>query len=74
MNNVLFIYNPNSGKRVISSQLDKLIGIFTEAGMIPTIARIGGIDDNSTVRELIASKRFDGVIVAGGDGSGRVQR
>ena len=69
MKNVLFIYNPNSGKRVISSQLDKLVGIFTEEGMIPTIARIGAIDDNDSVRELIASGRFDGVIVAGGDGS-----
>ena len=69
MNNVLFIYNPNSGKRVISSQLDKFVGIFTEAGMIPTIARIGGTEDNVTVHDLIASKKFDGVIVAGGDGS-----
>ena len=69
MKNVLFIYNPNSGKRVISSQRDKLVGIFTEEGMIPTIARIGAINDNDSVRELIASGRFDGVIVAGGDGS-----
>lgn len=68
MKNVLFIYNPNSGKRVIASQLDKIIGIFSAEGMITTIYRIS--DDNPiSYSDLIQNGDFDGVIVAGGDGS-----
>ena len=68
MKNVLFIYNPNSGKRVIASQLDKITGIFSAEGMVTTLYRIS---DNNPVnyKDLIESKDFDGVIVAGGDGS-----
>lgn len=68
MKNILFIYNPNSGKRVIASQLDKIVSIFTAESMIPTLVRIDG-GNNNAITELIGSGKFDGVVVAGGDGS-----
>ena len=73
MENILFIYNPNSGKRVITSQLDRIIDIFTSEGKLPTLYRLGE-NNNMSYEEMLKSGHFDGVVVAGGDGSGRVQR
>ena len=68
MENILFIYNPNSGKRVITSQLDRIIDIFTSEGKLPTLYRLGE-NNNMSYEEMLRSGHFDGVVVAGGDGS-----
>ena len=73
MEKILFVYNPASGKRNIASHLDKIISIFTEEDKIPTLFRLGENNGNS-VKDIITSGDFDGIVVAGGDGSGRVQR
>ncbi len=68
MENILLVYNPASGKRNITNYLDKIVSIFTEEGKIPTLYRIGE-GNSQSIKDLITSNRFDGVVVAGGDGS-----
>lgn len=68
MEKILFIYNPASGKRGIINNLDKIIGIFSEAGKIPTIYRIDKSNKES-ISDIISNNDFDGIVVAGGDGS-----
>ncbi len=68
MENILFVYNPASGKRTIASHLDKIIDIFTANDKLLTLYRIGENSQDS-IANLISSKKFDGVVVAGGDGS-----
>lgn len=68
MEKILFIYNPASGKRGIINNLDKIIGIFSEAGKIPTIYRIDKSNKES-INDIISNNDFDGIVVAGGDGS-----
>ena len=64
---ILLIYNPNSGKKTITTHLDKIIEIFSSADKLVTLYRIG--DMNYTIEEVISSNEFDGVVVCGGDGS-----
>ncbi len=68
MENILFVYNPASGKRNIAAQLDKIISIFTEEGKIPTLYRLGE-NNKQSIKDIITSASFDGIVVAGGDGS-----
>ncbi len=68
MENVLFVYNPASGKRGITTHLDKIISVFTEEGKIPTLYRIGE-NNKQPLDEIIKTGNFDGIVVAGGDGS-----
>lgn len=68
MENLLFIYNPNSGKKNISGFLDKITEIFASEGKFLTLYRIG--ENNVTdMKDVISNGNFDGIIVAGGDGS-----
>lgn len=68
MEKLLFVYNPASGKRTITSHIDKIIEIFAKQNKALTLYRL--FDKNCiSLEELIASGGFDGVVVAGGDGS-----
>lgn len=66
--NLLFIYNPESGRRSIAGQLDKIISAFVKEGKLLTLYRIGADNPRDLTAEMI-SGRYDGVVVCGGDGS-----
>jgi len=68
MEKILFVYNPASGKRNITTYLDRIIGIFTEEGKLPTLYRIDKSNQQS-IEDVIKQNDFDGIVVAGGDGS-----
>ena len=68
MEKLLFVYNPASGKRTITTHIDKIIEIFAKQNKALTLYRLS--DQNSIpLDELIVTGGFDGVVVAGGDGS-----
>ena len=68
MENILFVYNPESGKRKIVGMLDTLAKIFQKQDKFLTFYRIS--DDNaSTVLDVIKNSSFDGIVVCGGDGT-----
>lgn len=68
MNKLLMIYNPNSGKKNITTHLDKIIEIFAAEGKLLTLYRIGKNSGND-IKKIISSGEYEGVIVCGGDGS-----
>ncbi len=67
MEKILLIYNPNSGKKSVVNHLDKIVEIFSSAGKITTLYRIG--DAPYTIETVIKEGNFDGIVVCGGDGS-----
>ncbi len=68
MEKLLFVYNPASGKRTITTHIDKIIEIFAKQNKALTLYRL--FDQNNVpLEELIVTGGFDGVVVAGGDGS-----
>lgn len=67
MEKLLLIYNPNSGKKNIAANLDKIVEIFASHNKIMTLYRLSS--QNDQLNDLIVNGEFDGVIVCGGDGS-----
>lgn len=67
MEKLLLVYNPKSGKKNIASSLDKIVEIFSAAGKITTLYRIGECE--YSVKDVLEENEFDGVVVCGGDGS-----
>lgn len=68
MEKLLFVYNPLSGKRTIASMLDKITEIFVKQNKSLTLYRMCP-ENTMPLKELIENGGFDGVMVAGGDGS-----
>lgn len=68
MKNLLFIYNPKSGKMMISQYMDQLINYFSQNGYFTTVyATQSAGDARRKVEEF--GKNFDEIIVSGGDGT-----
>lgn len=68
MKNLLFIYNPKSGKMQINQYMDKIIDYYSENGYFTTCYATQAQKD---AREKIETygKDFDQIIVSGGDGT-----
>lgn len=68
MKKILFIYNPMSGQKTISSQLGMIVDYFCKHGYVPTVyATQKQGDARYKVREY--AKFFDEIVVSGGDGT-----
>ena len=67
MEKLLLVYNPLSGKKNITANLDKIIEIFENAGKLVTLYRIG--EAPYTLEQVLTEGDFDGGVVCGGDGS-----
>lgn len=68
MEKLLFIYNPNSGKKNIGMYLDRFSKIFSAEGKMLTLYRIGD-EKAPPLEEVITECNYDGIVVSGGDGS-----
>lgn len=70
MKNVIFIYNPNSGERLILEYLDSIISTYQRAGFVVTAIRISrdlGFKPLLQLSEDLTD--VDHVLLAGGDGT-----
>jgi len=68
MKEALFIYNPNSGQKIINSNLPRIVDYLSERGYL---ASIYATQKPSDARDVIISlgDKFNEIIVAGGDGT-----
>lgn len=70
MKNVIFIYNPNSGERLILEYLDSVVNTYQKAGFLVTAIRISR---EIGFKPLIALSQqlsdIDHILLAGGDGT-----
>ena len=68
MKKLLFIYNPKSGQKAISSHLSNIIEYFSKNGYLTTCYASQAQDDaRKKVRQVGGS--FDEIIISGGDGT-----
>lgn len=68
MKNLLFIYNPKSGKMMINQYMDNLMDYFSQNGYFTTVyATQSAGDARLKVEEY--GKNFEEIIVSGGDGT-----
>ena len=68
MRDLLFIYNPNSGKGMIKKYLDEIIDIFENEGFRTTIYRTKApLDGKTYVKDN--GERYEFVVCSGGDGT-----
>lgn len=68
MKEALFIYNPNSGQRIINEHLSWIVDYLSEREYLASIyATQSPKDASETIVEL--GNRFDEIIVGGGDGT-----
>ena len=68
MKNLLFIYNPKSGKMLINEYIDEIIDYFSQNGYFTTAyATQSAGDARCKVEEY--GENFDEIIVSGGDGT-----
>lgn len=68
MKNLLFVYNPLSGKGQIKNYLAEIIDIFTKGGYIVTARPTQSRDDAYLIMKECASQ-YDLVVCSGGDGT-----
>ena len=68
MKTALFIYNPNSGQRIINEQLPWIIDYLSEKEYLASIYATQGPRDASKIISKYG-ERFEEIIVAGGDGT-----
>ena len=68
MKNLLFVYNPTSGKGRAASDLSPILDIFTKAGYLVTVYPTQGKGDATRVARELAP-HYDRVICSGGDGT-----
>ena len=68
MRNLLFLYNPTSGKGRVAEGLASILDVFTKAGWLVTVYPTQEKGDAiRAIREL--APRFDRIVCAGGDGT-----
>src|SRR5699024_10918808 len=68
MKNLLFIYNPKSGKMQISQHMEKIINYYSKKGYFTTCyATQSAGDARLKVEEY--GKDFNEIVVSGGDGT-----
>ncbi len=68
MQSLLFIYNPISGKGRITSDLAKILDVFTKAGYLVTVYPTQNRGDASKIAQELGPG-YDRVVCAGGDGT-----
>lgn len=68
MKELLFIYNPTSGKGRVAEGLSKVLDVFTKAGWLTTVYPTQSKGDAARIARELGS-RFDRVVCAGGDGT-----
>ncbi len=68
MANLLFIYNPASGKGEVQKGLSQILDVFTKAGWTTTVYPTQCKGDAARVAKELGPK-FDRVVCAGGDGT-----
>lgn len=70
MKNVIFIYNPNSGERLILEYLDSIINTYQRAGFVVTPIRISREVGFKPLLQLTAElSQIEHILLAGGDGT-----
>lgn len=67
MKNILFIYNPVSGKGAIKSKLSYIIETISKEGIVTTIPTSSRGDGTKFIEQYM--KEYDLVVCAGGDGT-----
>lgn len=68
MKNLLFLYNPKSGQKVISQHMDEIISYFSKQGIFSTCYATQSVGDaRRKVYEF--GKNYKEIIVSGGDGT-----
>ncbi|MDD7304991.1 MAG: YegS/Rv2252/BmrU family lipid kinase [Peptoniphilaceae bacterium] len=68
MKNLLFIYNPKSGKMIINQYMDQIINYFSQNGYFTTAYATQSAGDARKKVEKYG-KVFENIIVSGGDGT-----
>lgn len=68
MEKLLFIYNPNSGQRVITEKLSWIIEYLSSKGIFPTVY---ATQKSGDCREIVEKygRDFDNILISGGDGT-----
>lgn len=69
LKNLLFIYNPHSGKAMVNSNLGNIISCFSQAGYLTTVYPTMGPGDASRVISQLHPGQYDRIICSGGDGT-----
>lgn len=70
MKNVVFIYNPNSGERLILEYLDSIVNTYQKAGFLVTSIRISReIGFKPLIQLSQELSEIDHILLAGGDGT-----
>lgn len=68
MKKLFFVYNPNSGKGLVSTEVPKIIDVFVKGGYIPTVYPTQSCQDAYRVM-LELEETYDLIVCSGGDGT-----
>ncbi len=68
MRNILFIYNPTSGKGTVAKGLPQILDVFTKAGWVTTAYPTQSRGDAARVAKELGCQ-YERVVCAGGDGT-----
>ena len=68
MKELLFIYNPTSGKGRVAEGLSAVLDVFTKAGWLTTVYPTQSKGDAARIARELGGK-FERVVCAGGDGT-----